>query len=138
MKTETVPPANRTFKQMRELLSLLRILGYPRLLSLESFRTPNFKLVAEILFWLCGKIQQDHQISSNINREKERVQFMLNVCQLFSAKFRLRITPLLLYKADYSAIPELLKLGTHSKKNNSKCEWCFGQQGKVRTMTPDA
>lgn len=81
------------------------------MLSLQSFRSSNFKLVAEILFWLCGKIQQDHQISSNINREKERVQFMQKVCQLFSTKFRLRVAPLLLYRADYSAIPELLKLG---------------------------
>lgn len=111
MKSETCSPANQTHKKMRELLSLLRILGYPRMLSLQSFRSANFKLVAEILFWLCGKIQQDHQISSNINREKERVQFMQNVCQLFSTKFRLKITPLYLYRADYSAIGELLKLG---------------------------
>lgn len=111
MKSETCPPANRTFKQMREMLALLRVLGYPRLLSLQSFRSPNFKLVAEVLFWLCGKIQQDHQISSNINREKERVQFMQNVCQLFSTKFRMNVAPLLLYRADHSAIPELLRLG---------------------------
>ena len=111
MKSETCSPANQTHKKMRELLSLLRILGYPRMLSLQSFRSPNFKLVAEILFWLCGKIQQDHQISSNINREKERVQFMQNVCQLFTTKFRLEIIPLYLYRADFSAIGELLKLG---------------------------
>jgi clusterin-associated protein 1 len=111
MKTETCPPANQTHKRMRELLTLLRILGYPRMLSLQSFRRANFKLVAEILFWLCGKIQQDHQISSNINREKERVHFMQKVCQLFNTKFRLQVAPLLLYKADFSAIPELLKLG---------------------------
>ena len=111
MKSETCPPANQTFKKMRQLLSLLRILNYPRMLSLQSFAKPNFKLVAEILFWLCGKIQQDHQISSNINREKERVQFMQKVCQLFATKFRLQISPLLLYKADFAAVPELLKLG---------------------------
>lgn len=96
---------------MRELLSLLRLLEYPRMLSLQSFRRANFKLVAEVLFWLCGKIQQDHQISSNINREKERVHFMQRVCQLFSTKFRLRVAPLPLYRADHSAVPELLKLG---------------------------
>ena len=117
MKPETCPPAKRTHKQMRELLSLLRLLEYPRMLSLQSFRCANFKLVAEVLFWLCGKIQQDHQISSNINREKERVHFMQKVCQLFSTKFRLRVAPLLLYRADHLAVPELLKLGknlTHS------------------------
>ena len=31
---------------------MMRALGYPRLISLENFRTPNFPLVAEILEWL--------------------------------------------------------------------------------------
>ena len=96
---------------MRELLTLLRVLEYPRMLSSLSFRQPNFKLVAEILFWLCGKIQQDHQISSNINRENERVAFIRNVCQLFSDKFRVKVDPHRLYAADYKAIKELLILG---------------------------
>jgi len=30
----------------------MRALGYPRLVSMENFRTPNFSLVAEILIWL--------------------------------------------------------------------------------------
>lgn len=30
----------------------MRALGYPRLISMENFRTPNFTLVAEILTWL--------------------------------------------------------------------------------------
>lgn len=31
---------------------MMRALGYPRLISMENFRTPNFMLVAEILTWL--------------------------------------------------------------------------------------
>lgn len=30
----------------------MRSLGYPRLISLENFRTPNFELVADCLHWL--------------------------------------------------------------------------------------
>lgn len=30
----------------------LRVLGYPRLVSMESFRGPNFELTADILLWL--------------------------------------------------------------------------------------
>lgn len=33
-------------------VEMLRALGYPRLVSIENFRTPNFNLVAEILAWL--------------------------------------------------------------------------------------
>uniref|UniRef100_A0A3Q2YWK4 Uncharacterized protein n=1 Tax=Hippocampus comes TaxID=109280 RepID=A0A3Q2YWK4_HIPCM len=31
---------------------MMRALGFPRLISVENFRTPNFTLVAEILIWL--------------------------------------------------------------------------------------
>jgi clusterin-associated protein 1 len=30
----------------------MRALGYPRIISMENFKTPNFVLVADILFWL--------------------------------------------------------------------------------------
>lgn len=30
----------------------LRVLGYPRHVSMENFRTPNFKLTAELLEWI--------------------------------------------------------------------------------------
>lgn len=30
----------------------MRALGYPRLISMENFRTPNFELVADTLYWL--------------------------------------------------------------------------------------
>lgn len=35
-----------------DFTEMLRALGYPRQLSIENFRNPNFKLVAEILAWL--------------------------------------------------------------------------------------
>jgi hypothetical protein len=30
----------------------MKSLGYPRLISLDNFRTPNFELVADCLHWL--------------------------------------------------------------------------------------
>lgn len=30
----------------------MKALGYPRLISMDSFRVPNFVLVAECLYWL--------------------------------------------------------------------------------------
>lgn len=35
-----------------DFTEMMRALGYPRLISMENFRTPNFTLVAEILIWL--------------------------------------------------------------------------------------
>jgi hypothetical protein len=34
----------------------MKALGYPRLISVENFRTPNFELVADALFWLVSPI----------------------------------------------------------------------------------
>lgn len=35
-----------------DFTEMMRALGYPRLISMENFRKPNFTLVAEILIWL--------------------------------------------------------------------------------------
>lgn len=38
-----------------DFTEMMRALGYPRLISMENFRTPNFPLVAEILTWLVNR-----------------------------------------------------------------------------------
>ena len=35
-----------------DFTEMMRALGYPRLISMENFRSPNFPLVAEVLTWL--------------------------------------------------------------------------------------
>ena len=35
-----------------DLIEYMRALGYSRRISMDNFRTPNFELVAECLFWL--------------------------------------------------------------------------------------
>ncbi|RWS08919.1 hypothetical protein B4U79_02693 [Dinothrombium tinctorium] len=41
-----------SYRELRNFLEILRVLGYNRLVSLENFRRPNFHLTAEILQWL--------------------------------------------------------------------------------------
>ena len=38
-----------------DFTEMMRSLGYPRLISMENFRQPNFSLVAEILTWLINR-----------------------------------------------------------------------------------
>ena len=40
-----------SFRDLRNFTELMRALGYPRLISVENFRTPNFALVADSLYW---------------------------------------------------------------------------------------
>lgn len=35
-----------------DFTEMMRALGYPRLISMDNFRSPNFPLVSEILQWL--------------------------------------------------------------------------------------
>jgi len=47
----------------------MRALGYPRIVSMENFRRPNFELVADILYWLALKYDPNTEISDNIDEE---------------------------------------------------------------------
>ena len=49
-----------SYRDMRNFTEMMRALGYPRLISMENFRQPNFSLVAEILAWLVK--QYDPQV----------------------------------------------------------------------------
>ncbi|KAK6018530.1 hypothetical protein OSTOST_15878, partial [Ostertagia ostertagi] len=41
-----------SYRERRNLCEMTKAIGYPRILSLENFRTPNFRLVAELLEWI--------------------------------------------------------------------------------------
>uniref|UniRef100_A0A670JI74 Uncharacterized protein n=1 Tax=Podarcis muralis TaxID=64176 RepID=A0A670JI74_PODMU len=44
----------------QDFTEMMRALGYPRLISMENFRTPNFMLVSEILIWLVKRLPPNH------------------------------------------------------------------------------
>lgn len=45
-------------------VEVMKDLGYPRLISLDSFRQPNFELVADCLYWL---FQRYFKLVSNVH-----------------------------------------------------------------------
>ncbi|KAH0631819.1 hypothetical protein JD844_019653 [Phrynosoma platyrhinos] len=66
-----------------DFTEMMRALGYPRLISMENFRTPNFMLVSEILLWLVKRLATKAHIKLNTKK---------------------------LYQADGYAVKELLKI----------------------------
>lgn len=60
---------------------MLRALGYPTLVSMESFRSPNFPLVADLLAWLVKRFDPDVDIPKEIETEDERVLLIRNAAQ---------------------------------------------------------
>ena len=53
---------------------MMRALGYPRLISVENFRSPNFELVADVLYWMVKRYDPDISVHDGIESEDDRVE----------------------------------------------------------------
>eukprot|EP00954_Amorphochlora_amoebiformis_P001005 79394-Amorphochlora_amoeboformis.AAC.1 len=88
----------------------MKVLGYHRIVSLENFRTPNFGLVADALYWLCERYDPTAEISDDLNSEKGRVEFLKGIAETMAAKARIKLNIKSLYRGDGFAVRELLKI----------------------------
>ena len=82
-------PAKLTFfNQLRlaDFAECMRSLGYPRVISMENFRSPNFELVADCLEFLVTRYDETAVVDGDISTEKDRVHFLKNVNRAFSQK----------------------------------------------------
>jgi clusterin-associated protein 1 len=66
-------------KIITDFIDKMCLLGYPRLISRENFRSTNFGLVAEILNWFCHQLDANSGINFLIKTEQERVAFVTSV-----------------------------------------------------------
>ena len=66
--------------------------------------------MADVLYWLALKYDPNNDISDDINEEKDRVEFMRSVVNLFAVKARVKLNPKKLYQADSDAVSEILKI----------------------------
>lgn len=101
-----------SYRECRSLCEMLRALNYTRIVSLENFSKPNFELIADILYWLAQKYDPQSDISDDINEEKDRVEFMRTIVNLFAVKARIKLNPKKLYQADTEAVTEILKIAS--------------------------
>ncbi|CAM9751955.1 unnamed protein product, partial [Discosporangium mesarthrocarpum] len=95
-----------------DFTEMMRALGYPRLVSVENFRGPNFELVADVLYWMVKRYDPDIDISDNIESEDDRVDFLTGVATAMMVKAHIKLSAKKLYAADGYAVKELLKLAT--------------------------
>ncbi|KNE57575.1 hypothetical protein AMAG_18069 [Allomyces macrogynus ATCC 38327] len=99
----------------RALTERMRFLGYPKLISVEAFRQPNFELVSELLVWLVKSqismfYDPQADISVDISTEAERVNLVKTVAQFLASKAQPKLNLRKLYAGDGTAVKELLKL----------------------------
>jgi clusterin-associated protein 1 len=71
-----------SYRELRNFCEIMRSLGFPRIISMENFRTPNFKLVAEVMYWLVKRFDPNYDIPDLIEEERDRVEFVRSCCQV--------------------------------------------------------
>jgi len=101
-----------SFKDLRNFTEMMRSLGYPRQISMENFRSPNFPLVAEILMWLVKRYEPNANLPHEIDTEDDRVIFIKYVANFMATKTRIKLNPKKLYMADGYSVQEMLKVVT--------------------------
>ncbi|XP_072295116.1 clusterin-associated protein 1 homolog isoform X2 [Eucyclogobius newberryi] len=99
-----------SFRDLRNFTEMMRALGYPRLISMENFRTPNFTLVAEILIWLVKRYEPQMDIPTDVETESDRIFFIKAVAQFMATKAHIKLNTKRLYQADGYSVKELLKI----------------------------
>ena len=98
-----------SYRELRNFTEMMQTLGYPRIISMENFRQPNFTLVAELLSWLIQRYDPTADITNDIDTEQDRVIFIKSAAQFMSTKAHVKLNTRRLYGADGYAVKELLK-----------------------------
>ncbi|KAI9325066.1 Clusterin-associated protein-1-domain-containing protein [Zopfochytrium polystomum] len=88
----------------------MRSLGYQNLISMDSFRSPNFNLVADVLAWLVKSYDPSFDVLDDISSEQDRVIFIKSIALFLAQKAGIKLNTRKLYMADGYAVKELLKL----------------------------
>ena len=91
---------------------MMTTLGYPQMVSMESFRHPNFSLLAEMLKWLVLRYDPSAILPFDIDTEQDRVIFIKSVVQYLAERASIKMNPRRLYGADGYAVKELLKIAS--------------------------
>ena len=101
-----------SFREMRQFREMMTTLGYPQMVSMESFRHPNFSLLAEMLKWLVLRYDPSAILPFDIDTEQDRIIFIKSVVQYLAERASIKMNPRRLYGADGYAVKELLKIAS--------------------------
>ncbi len=99
-----------SYREARNFCEIMRSLGFNRTVSMENFRSPNFKLVAEIIYWFIHRYDPKADVPDEIDEEADRVNFIVYAAKFFYANLKIKLNTKKVYSSDTSCIPELLKI----------------------------
>ena len=93
-----------------DFIEKMRVVGYPNIISVDSFRSPNFPLTADILSFLIKSYDPQADIPTDISGEGERIIFIKSVASFLASKMHVKINTRRVYSADGFAVKELQKI----------------------------
>lgn len=99
-----------SFRELRDFTEIMRALGFRQLISVDNFRTPNFYLMADVLYWLVHRYDDSAELNPDIKTEESRINFLKSVAQFMANKAHVKLNIKQLYRADGFAVRELLKI----------------------------
>lgn len=122
-----------TYRELRQFTEIVRILGYPNPVGIDSFDTPNFGLMANLLHWLATLYDPEIVVLVELSNEYGRVEFVRGIVQQLAIKSGIRLNPRKLYASDRYAVRELLKIATPIYRGVKCAE---DKRGTVSTSFP--
>eukprot|EP00993_Chasmostoma_nieuportense_P000509 NODE_1469_length_1494_cov_19.824433_g1391_i0.p1 GENE.NODE_1469_length_1494_cov_19.824433_g1391_i0~~NODE_1469_length_1494_cov_19.824433_g1391_i0.p1 ORF type:complete len:480 (+),score=136.22 NODE_1469_length_1494_cov_19.824433_g1391_i0:57-1442(+) len=99
-----------SYRELRKFCEIMKSLGYSGGVSLESFRRPNFELVAHILYWLVQRHDPTADIPEDIATEMYRVNFVKAIAEFMQTKMHIKLNLKRLYQSDVHCVQELMKI----------------------------
>lgn len=66
-----------------ELTEVMRSLGFHQQITMESFQSPNFALVSEILLWLALRFEPDTNLPHETKTSEQRIYFIRSIVEFF-------------------------------------------------------
>ncbi|XP_026747624.1 clusterin-associated protein 1 [Trichoplusia ni] len=101
-----------SYRDLRNFSEAMRVLGFPKPISLESFRTPNWDLMEECLRWLAARVEPDAELGGGKGSVEQRVALVTHAIALFHSRANIKLNGKRVYGADGWAVREMMKVAT--------------------------
>ena len=75
-----------SYRELRNFYEIMRSLNYPRTVLMENFRVSNFKITAEIIFWLVKGFSSKFKLSDN--KFKNSIKSKKMICSRWLCRIR--------------------------------------------------
>ena len=101
-----------SYRELRDFGEAMRHLGFPKRIGIDSFRTPNFPIMAAALAWLVQRYDPHIDVPVVIDTQADRVHFVMSVVRSMNTRTTIQLNPRKLYAADVRAIRELNRIAS--------------------------